>query len=54
MIPYDERVEDQASMVGNRGKGQLEFRDPAALWVDDVGNMLVVDSRNHRLQLGKR
>ena len=42
---------DQAVMYGRRGRNKLEFRDPSGIAVDDVGNMLVVDSRNHRLQL---
>ena len=42
---------DQAVMFGKRGKDKLEFRDPSGIAVDDMGNMLVVDSRNHRLQL---
>ena len=41
----------EASMVGKRGKGPVEFRDPMDVFVDDIGNMIVVDSRNHRLQV---
>ena len=51
MIPYDDKSEHEASMIGGRGKDPLKFRDPSGLWVDDVGNVLVVDSRNHRLQV---
>jgi len=51
MIPYDDKSEHEASMIGGRGKEPLKFRDPSGLWVDDVGNVLVVDSRNHRLQV---
>ena len=29
----------------------IEFRDPAGIVVDDDGTMIVVDSRNHRIQL---
>ena len=42
---------DNASMFGGRGKGPGEFRDPTGIEVDDSGNMVVVDSRNHRLQV---
>ena len=42
---------DDASMFGGRGKGPGEFRDPTGIEVDDSGNMVVVDSRNHRLQV---
>ena len=42
---------DEASMFGGRGKGPGEFRDPTGIEVDDSGNMVVVDSRNHRLQV---
>ena len=40
-----------ASMFGGRGKGSGEFRDPTGIEVDGAGNMVVVDSRNHRLQV---
>ena len=42
---------NDASMFGGRGKGPGEFRDPTGIEVDDSGNMVVVDSRNHRLQV---
>ena len=42
---------EDAFMFGQRGKGPVEFRDPTDVFVDDVGNMIVVDSRNHRLQI---
>ena len=42
---------NDASMFGGRGKGPGEFRDPTGIDVDDSGNMVVVDSRNHRLQI---
>ena len=38
-------------MLGGRGKGPGEFRDPTGIEVDDAGNMVVVDSRNHRIQV---
>ena len=40
-----------AIKIGQRGKSPAEFRDPTGVLVDDVGNMIVVDSRNHRLQI---
>ena len=42
---------DGASMFGGRGKGPGQFRDPMGIEVDGSGNMVVVDSRNHRLQV---
>jgi len=39
------------NMFGHTGSGPGCFRDPAGLAVDSVGNMLVADSRNHRLCL---
>ena len=42
---------NDARMFGGRGKGIGEFRDPTGIEVDDAGNMVVVDSRNHRLQI---
>ena len=42
---------NDASMFGGRGKGSGEFRDPTGIEVDGAGNMVVVDSRNHRLQV---
>merc|ERR1712096_567845 len=41
----------ESDMFGSRGNKGGEFRDPAGLVVDDIGTMMVVDSRNHRLQL---
>ena len=38
-------------MFGGRGKSSGEFRDPTGIEVDGAGNMVVVDSRNHRLQV---
>ena len=38
-------------VFGGSGTGPGKFWDPAGLAVDDLGNMLVADSRNHRLQL---
>ena len=40
-----------AIKIGQRGRSLAEFRDPTGVLVDDVGNMIVVDSRNHRLQI---
>ena len=40
-----------AIKIGKRGKSPSEFRDPTGILVDDVGNMIIVDSRNHRLQI---
>ena len=37
--------------IGQRGKGPGKFRDPTGILVDDVGNMIIVDCRNHRLQI---
>ena len=42
---------ESTSMVGREGKGYAEFRSPAATVADDARNMIVVDTRNHRLQL---
>ena len=36
---------------GSSGAGDGQFNDPAGVVVDDVGNILVADSRNHRLCL---
>ena len=41
----------EATMIGKRGKDPKDFRDPTDIFVDDVGNMMVADSRNHRLQI---
>ena len=41
----------ESELFGSRGNKGGEFRDPADLVVDDIGTMMVVDSRNHRLQL---
>ena len=40
-----------ANMFGMRGKEGGEFRDPTDVVVDDVGNMMVLDSRNMRIQV---
>ena len=40
-----------ANMFGKRGKEGGEFRDPTDIVVDDVGNMMVLDSRNMRIQV---
>lgn len=36
---------------GNSGKNSGEFLDPAGICVDSVGNIIVADSRNHRLEV---
>ena len=36
---------------GSRGKGDLEFRDPNSLVVDDAGNMIVSDGLNYKLKV---
>ena len=41
----------ESELFGSRGNKEGEFRDPSGLLVDDFGTMVVVDSRNHRLQL---
>merc|ERR1740137_93525 len=41
----------ESELLGSRGNKGGEFRDPAGLVVDEFGTMMVVDSRNHRLQL---
>lgn len=45
---------NQADSFGSSGTGPGKFNDPAGLVVDDVGNMIVADSRNHRLQVFDR
>jgi len=42
---------NHAEMFGKTGSGRGEFTDPAGLILDDFGNMIVADSRNHRLQI---
>ena len=41
--------EKPARQFGASGTGGGEFSDPAGLDVDKVGNILVADSKNHRL-----
>lgn len=41
----------EACMFGSRGKSPGQFRDPTGIEIDNAGNMVVVDSRNHRLQV---
>jgi len=41
----------QSRMFGSSGQRNGEFSDPAGLDVDQVGNIVVADSRNHRLCL---
>ena len=38
-------------VFGGHGSGSECFRDPAGVIVDQVGNMVIADSRNHRLCL---
>ena len=40
-----------ATAFGQTGRGAGQFSDPAGLVVDSQGNMMVADSRNHRLCL---
>ena len=46
----DEKNGD-ARAFGQTGRGAGQFSDPAGLVVDNTGNMMVADSRNHRLCL---
>ena len=43
--------DNTAEVFGRTGVKNGEFRDPAGLVVDQLGNMIVADSRNHRLQV---
>ena len=43
-----------ARMFGGRGKDPGLFRDPTSVAADEGGNFVVVDSRNHRLQIFDR
>merc|ERR1711874_862871 len=40
-----------AAQFGRTGTKTGEFRDPAGLVLDHLGNIIVADSRNHRLQV---
>jgi len=42
---------NHAEMFGSSGTGSGQFQDPAGLVLDDNGNIIVADSRNHRLQI---
>jgi len=42
---------NEVSIVGGTGTGLNKFRDPAGIVVDDFGNFIVADSKNHRLQI---
>ena len=46
----DEKTGD-ARAFGESGRGEGQFSDPAGLAVDHQGNMMVADSKNHRLCL---
>ena len=41
----------ESQMFGKRGDKEGEFRDPTGIVVDDLGTMLVSDSRNNRIQV---
>jgi len=41
----------ESHMFGKRGDKEGEFRDPTGIVVDDLGTMLVSDSRNNRIQV---
>ena len=41
----------ESHMFGKRGDKEGEFRDPSGIVVDDLGTMLVTDSRNSRVQV---
>jgi hypothetical protein len=43
--------EEQADAFGSTGSQAGQFRDPAGLAVDGAGTMMVVDSKNNKLQL---
>ena len=43
--------DNTAEVFGRTGVKNGEFRDPAGLVVDQLGNIIVADSRNHRLQV---
>ena len=51
LLPSYRNIAWILKVFGGSGTGPGQFWDPAGLAVDDVGNMLVADSRNHRLQL---
>ena len=40
--------------VGKSGSGRGELCDPGGVVVDSTGNMIVVDSKNHRLNVYDR
>ena len=42
---------ESASMFGRTGRGELEFRGLNSVVVDSVGNMIVADGLNYRLQV---
>ena len=42
---------EECEFVGKRGTGEGEFRDITGIAADSFGTTLVVDSRNHRIQL---
>ena len=41
----------QVGKIGCSGKGMGQFKDPRGLVIDSRGNLIVVDSGNHRLQI---
>ena len=50
-LAEDDEQGQESELFSSRGNKGGVFRDPAGLVVDDIGTMLVVDSRNDRLQL---
>ena len=40
-----------AKVVGTSGSAQGQFNDPAGVATDEAGNLIVADSRNHRIQI---
>ena len=43
--------EEQAEVIGTTGSEPGQFRSPAGVVVDDAGTMMLIDSKNNRLQL---
>ena len=41
----------QTGKIGCSGKGMGQFKDPRGLVIDSKGNLIVIDSGNHRLQI---
>jgi uncharacterized protein (TIGR03663 family) len=51
--PYEKgkREVPATSIWGSQGKGMSQFQDPRGIAVDEVGNVYVADSGNHRIQV---